>query len=197
MDEQRFDSLTVALSEMRGRRAFFRLVAATGLAASGLGAFVASDASARRRPTITPTTTTTLPPKAPPPDRCGGPVGICNADPTPCGKTASGEICGCERSVEGNNFCANSGADNVCDLAKECTSTAGEEETSCRNLVGFHFVCQEAKRGATGKFCGCGFGTTTGRVCVPECDNPTVKSGAGGHGGKARGKQRRRRKASR
>lgn len=104
-------------------------------------------------------------------DRCGGPVGICNADPTPCGTTAEGEICGCERSVEGNNVCVNSGADNVCDFNYECTSTDGPEETSCRNLVGFHFSCQEAKTGASGQYCGCGFGTATGRVCVPECDN--------------------------
>jgi hypothetical protein len=105
------------------------------------------------------------------PDRCGGPVGICNADPTPCGTTAEGAICGCERAVEGNNVCVNSGADNVCDTAVECTSTDGEEETSCRNLVGFHFYCQEAKM-ADKHFCGCGFGTMTGRVCVPACDNP-------------------------
>jgi hypothetical protein len=105
--------------------------------------------------------------------RCGGPVGICNADPTPCGTVAGGGICGCERSVEGNNVCVNSGADNVCDFNVECTSTSGDEATSCRNLVGFHFYCQEAKTNSTGQFCGCGFGTTTGRVCVPECDNAT------------------------
>src|SRR5215216_6232064 len=103
-------------------------------------------------------------------DRCGGPVGICNADPTPCGTTAEGKICGCERAVEGNNVCVNSGADNVCDTAVECTSTDGPEATSCRNQVGFHFYCQEAKRSGN-QFCGCGFGTATGRVCVPECDN--------------------------
>jgi hypothetical protein len=105
------------------------------------------------------------------PDRCGGPVGICSADPTPCGATAEGAVCGCERAVEGNNVCVNSGADNVCDTAVECTSTDGPEDTSCRNLVGFHFYCQEAKS-AGQHFCGCGFGTMTGRVCVPACDNP-------------------------
>ena len=105
-----------------------------------------------------------------PRDRCGGPVGICNADPTPCGTTAEGEVCGCERAVEGNNVCVNSGADNVCDTAVECTSTDGPEATSCRSQVGFHFYCQEAKRSGN-QFCGCGFGTVTGRVCVPECDN--------------------------
>jgi hypothetical protein len=103
--------------------------------------------------------------------RCGGPVGICNADPTPCGTVAGGGICGCERSVEGNNVCINSGAENVCDSNVECTSTSGDEATSCRNQVGFHFYCQEAKTNTKGQFCGCGFGTTTGRVCVPECDN--------------------------
>ena len=79
-------------------------------------------------------------------DRCGGPVGICNADPTPCGTTAEGKICGCERAVEGNNVCVNSGADNVCGARVECTSTDGPEATSCRSQVGFHFFCQEAKR---------------------------------------------------
>src|SRR5215203_329763 len=103
-------------------------------------------------------------------DRCGGPVGICNADPAPCGTTADGKVCGCERAVEGNNVCVNSGADNVCDTAVECTSTDGPEATSCRSQVGFHFYCQEAKRSGN-QFCGCGFGTATGRVCVPECDN--------------------------
>ena len=99
------------------------------------------------------------------PDRCGGPTGICNADPTPCGTSATGETCGCERTVEDNTVCVNAG-DNVC-TGVECTSTQ-----DCEDALGFHFFCQEAKTNAQGQFCGCGFGTTTGRVCVPECDNP-------------------------
>lgn len=101
----------------------------------------------------------------PAPDRCGGPTGICNADPTPCGTSATGETCGCERTVEDNTVCVNAG-DNVC-TDVECTSTQ-----DCEDRLGFHFFCQEAKTNAQGQFCGCGFGTATGRVCVPECDNP-------------------------
>ncbi len=145
--------------------------------------------------TTTTTTTTTQAPTTPPPDRCGGPVGICNADPTPCGRSATGETCGCERAVEGNNFCANAG-DGVCGQRTECTSTSGPEATSCRNLVGFHFFCQEAKRNTSGQFCGCGFGTATGRVCVPECDNPSRASSGNRRSARARGKQRRARKAA-
>jgi hypothetical protein len=119
------------------------------------------------------------------PNRCAGPTGICNADPTPCGTAATGETCGCESTVEGNNFCANAG-DNVC-TGVECTSTQ-----DCEDTVGFHFFCQEAKTNAQGQFCGCGFGTATGKVCVPECDNPNVAFAQQARNGKrARGKQRR------
>ena len=122
----------------------------------------------------------------PAPDRCGGPTGICNADPTPCGTSATGETCGCERTVEDNNVCVNAG-DNVC-TGVECTSTQ-----DCEDALGFHFFCQEAKTNAQGQFCGCGFGTATGRVCVPECDNPNVAFAAQerSHHGKARRRTRR------
>ena len=120
------------------------------------------------------------------PDRCGGPTGSCNADPTPCGTSATGETCGCERTVEDNNVCVNAG-DNVC-TGVECTSTQ-----DCEDALGFHFFCQEAKTNAQGQFCGCGFGTATGRVCVPECDNPNVAFAAQerSHHGKARRRTRR------
>ena len=104
-------------------------------------------------------------------DRCGGPTGICNADPTPCGTSATGETCGCERTVEGNTVCVD-GA-NACPQIVESTSTQ-----DCEDALGFHFFCQEAKTNAQGQFCGCGFGTATGKVCVAECDNP----GGGGGG---------------
>lgn len=102
-------------------------------------------------------------------DRCGGPTGICDADPTPCGTSATGETCGCERTVEGNTICVD-GA-NACPQIVECTSTQ-----DCEEALGFHFFCQDAKESVNfpGQFCGCGFGTATGRVCVPECDNPNV-----------------------
>ena len=114
-------------------------------------------------------------------DRCAGPVGICDADPTPCGHSATGETCGCELSVEGNNFCSD-GA-NPCPNVVECTSTDGAEDTSCRSQVGFHFFCQEAKNSVNfpGQFCGCGFGTATGRVCVAECDNTDPFQAARAH----------------
>ena len=99
------------------------------------------------------------------PNRCSGPTGICNADPTPCGTAATGETCGCEQTVEGNNFCAN--AVDACTTV-ECSTTQ-----DCEDTVGFHFFCQEAKTNAQGQFCGCGFGMATGRVCVAECDNPS------------------------
>jgi hypothetical protein len=95
---------------------------------------------------------------------CNGPTGICDADPTPCGHAATGETCGCELTVEGNNVCVN-GVD-ACPNVVECTSSQ-----DCRDTLGFHFFCQEAKTNAQGNFCGCGFGTATGKVCVAECDN--------------------------
>jgi hypothetical protein len=109
-------------------------------------------------------------------NRCAGPTGICNADPTPCGHSANGDTCGCELSVENTTFCAD-GA-NPCPVKRECTSTAGDEATSCKNLpgAGLHFFCQAAKP------CGCGLGTTTGKVCVAECDNPGGGGGGGGGG---------------
>lgn len=178
MDTQRFDRIASTYAETRTRRGALRALTAAAFAAGSLAVLGGGDVDAKKKRKKK---------KGGKgkggkggnnggggggrKDRCGGPVGICNADPTPCGQTAEGEICGCERAVEGNNVCINSGADNVCDLAYECTSTDGPEETSCRNMVGFHFYCQEAKRNAAGQFCGCGFGTATGRVCVPECDN--------------------------
>ena len=102
-------------------------------------------------------------------DICSGPTGICDADPTPCGTSATGETCGCEQTVEGNNVCVD-GA-NPCPNVVECTSSQ-----DCRDTLGFHFYCQEAKLSQQfpGQFCGCGFGTGTGRVCVAECDNTDV-----------------------
>lgn len=157
MDSSRFDQLSRAAASRRDRRAVVRLVLGGALGVGGL-AVVRAETEAK--------------PKKhhhhhhhkKPQDQCAGPTGICNADPTACGHSADGEICGCELAVEGNTFCAD-GA-NPCAQAVECTSTNGKNDpTSCRNLVGFHFVCQEAKP------CGCGVGTATGRVCVAECDN--------------------------
>jgi hypothetical protein len=189
METTRFDQITTTLAETSTRRGAFRFLAA---AAFGLGAMTvlgSEEGEARRRrggkkrrggrggnrgsgggASSGGSSGSGGSGGGTRADRCSGPVGTCDADPAPCGRTATGEICGCERAVEGNNVCVNSGADNVCDTAVECTSTDGPEETSCRNQVGFHFYCQEAKRSGN-QFCGCGFGTATGRVCVPECDN--------------------------
>jgi hypothetical protein len=173
MDSQRFDRIASSFAETRTRRSALRALAAVALGAGGLAILGGAEGDANKRHKKK---------KGGKGgggnggggggrnDRCGGPVGICNADPTPCGTTAIGNVCGCERAVEGNNVCIN-GDDDVCDYAVECTSTDGDEATSCKNLRGFHWFCQEAKKSSSGQFCGCGFGTTTGRVCVPECDN--------------------------
>lgn len=178
MDTQRFDRIASTLAVSQTRRGFLAALASAAIGAGGMTVLSHDDSAAKRKRKNKKGSSGSGGGGNPGgggggsrADRCGGPVGICNADPTPCGRTAEGEICGCERSVEGNNVCVNFGADNFCDMAVECTSTDGPEETSCRNQVGFHFYCQEAKS-ANGKFCGCGFGTATGRVCVPECDNP-------------------------
>lgn len=156
MDTEHFDQLA-RLAGGRTRRAALRVVVGAAVGVAGLAAAERGDpADAKKK-------------KKKPKDRCNGPTGICNADPTPCGHSATGETCGCERAVEKNNVCVD-GA-NPCPVIRECTSTNGKEATSCRNMLGFHFYCQEAKRNASGQFCGCGFGTATGRVCVAECDN--------------------------
>ena len=94
-------------------------------------------------------------------------LAVCNAPYVGCGTTAGGVgDCSCERAVEGNRVCIN--ALETCDGLVACTSTDGPEATSCRNSVGFHFLCQQAKTDAQGRPCGCG------QVCVPECDNPNV-----------------------
>jgi hypothetical protein len=121
------------------------------------------------------------------PDRCAGPTGICDADGTPCGTAATGETCTCERTVEGNTVCVD-GA-NACPQVVECTSSQ-----DCEEALGFHFFCQDAKLSVNfpGQFCGCGFGTATGKVCVAECDNPNVAVAKQARNGKrARGQQRR------
>jgi hypothetical protein len=158
MESDRFDRIARVAAGLSSRREALRLVAGAGLGAASLAA-VGSVADAKTKKK-----------KKKPKNRCKGPTGICNVDPTPCGTSATGETCGCELAKEGNRFCAD-GA-NPCPVVRECTSTKGKEPTSCRNMLGFHFVCQEAKTNAAGQFCGCGFGTATGRVCVAECDNP-------------------------
>jgi hypothetical protein len=174
MEIERFDAITSSFAGRSTRRNALRGLAAVAFGAGSL-AFLGSDEIAAKKKRKKKkggshhggSSSSGSGSRS---DRCGGPVGICNADPAPCGTTADGKVCGCERAVEGNNVCVNSGADNVCDTAVECTSTDGPEATSCRSQVGFHFYCQEAKRSGN-QFCGCGFGTATGRVCVPECDN--------------------------
>lgn len=176
MDTQRFDRMASSFAQTQTRRTALRMLAATAFGVGGLTLLTVEEGDAKKKRKkkggsgkggSNPGGGSGGGNK----DRCSGPVGICDADPTPCGTVAGGGICGCERAVEGNNVCINSGAANVCDYAVECTSTSGDEATSCRSQVGFHFFCQEAKTNAKGQYCGCGFGTMTGRVCVPECDN--------------------------
>ena len=157
MDQDNFDRLARTAAQSRSRRGALRLLLGGAVGAGTLTTLGrAADAKKRHKR---------------PKDRCSGPTGICNADPTACGRSATGETCGCERAVEGNTFCADGAS--PCPDVVECTSTNRKNDpTSCRNLRGFHFVCQEAKRNSVGQFCGCGFGTQTGRVCVAACDNP-------------------------
>ena len=156
MDSDRFDRIARAAGQ-HSRRDALRLVAGAGLG-TGVLAMLAGSADAKKKKK-----------KKHPKNQCKGPTGICNANPTPCGTSATGETCGCEMSVEGNTFCAD-GA-HPCSVVVECTSTNRKNDpTSCRNLRGFHSVCQQAKRNSAGQFCGCGFGTLTGRVCVDVCE---------------------------
>jgi hypothetical protein len=170
MDPQRFDTLTRALTRGAEKSPTRRSLLATlgaGLVAAGMLPSPATEAKRKKNKCKPPCGFNTVCAKktcVAAPNRCSGPTGICDADPTPCGTAANGETCGCESTVEGNNFCANA-VDACTDV--ECTSSQ-----ECRDAVGFGFYCQEAKTNANGQFCGCGFGTATGRVCVAECDNP-------------------------
>jgi hypothetical protein len=117
-----------------------------------------------------------------PPDRCSN-VGVCNTPPPACGTTAPGDLdCSCEVAVENNRVCIN--FIESCDGLQACTSTDGDEATSCKSLVGNHFFCQKAKTDAQGRPCGCG------QVCVPECDNPfPTAAAAKRHRGQGRGRR--------
>ena len=107
------------------------------------------------------------------PNQCPA-ASICNTDPNVCGTAATGEECSCELSTENTTVCVNSGVGRSTPL-RDCTSTAGSEATSClNNGAGLHFFCQKIKTNGSGTRCGCGETTTTGRVCMPECDNRTV-----------------------
>lgn len=166
MDSKQFDRLTSVLTGTRSRRGLVGGVAAIfglgGLTLLGQDDALARRKKRRRRKNKAPVD----------PNQC--PVAsICNTAPNVCGTAATGEDCSCERSTEGTNVCVNSGVGCPTPL-RECTSTDGPEATSCRNSAGFHFFCQEAKTNGAGIPCGCGQTTTTGRVCMPECDNRTV-----------------------
>src|SRR5690348_10683992 len=158
MDRNQFDHLARLAAQARSRRGALRLLLGGALGVGGLAAVTAETRATTRKHHHHHHNH-----GGGGGDQCAGPTGICNADPTPCGHSATGETCGCEMSVEGTTFCAD-GA-NPCPFVVECTSTNGSEATSCRNQVGFHFFCQAAKP------CGCGFGTASGMVCVAECDN--------------------------
>jgi hypothetical protein len=177
MESERFDRLIGSLGRVQSRRGALHIVAATfGLA--GLSLLGLQDTSARKHKKHKKRRGNASPPTSPPPppttvqpvDQCPA-ASICNTAPNVCGTAATGEECSCELSTEGNNVCVNSGVGCPAVL-RECTSTDGPEPTSCRNLAGFHFFCQEVKTNGAGVKCGCGQSLTTGRVCMPECDNP-------------------------
>ena len=167
MDSEQFDRLTSCLGRMRSRRGVVSVVAAT----FGLGSLTLlgqPEALAKRKKRRKKN-------KAPvvDPNQCPA-ASICNTAPNVCGTAATGEECSCELSTEGNTVCVNSGVGCPTPL-RECTSTAGPEATSCRNNgAGFHFFCQEVKTNGAGVKCGCGQTLPSGRVCMPECDNPNL-----------------------
>src|SRR5215467_6956284 len=110
MDRNQFDHVARLAAEARSRRGALRLLLGGALGAGGLAAVAAETAAKRKKHH-----------HKKPKNQCAGPTGICNADPTPCGHSATGETCGCELAVEGNTFCAD-GA-NPCPFVVECTST--------------------------------------------------------------------------
>jgi hypothetical protein len=166
MDSEHFDRLIGSLGRMRSRRGALHLVGATfGL--GGLSLLGLQETSAKKRKKRKNRRG-----NASPVNQCPAGASICNTAPNVCGTAATGEECSCELSTEGNIVCVNSGVGCPTPL-RECTSTDGPEPTSCRNLAGFHFFCQENKTNGAGVKCGCGQALTTGRVCMPECDNPT------------------------
>lgn len=171
MDTDRLSRLAATLADPRGRRETLRLLLGTALGGGALALAGADPAAAKKcsrgkkkcngkcirknRPCRNPV----------PADRCPT-ASVCNTEPNACGTTAgSGEACSCDRSIEGNNVCTN--FTETCNGLKACTSTDGNEATSCRNQVGFHYFCMKPKTDAQGRSCGCG------QVCLPECDNPS------------------------
>lgn len=189
MDPTRFDQLTRALTDRRpSRRSLFGVLAGAAVAA-GFAAGEETVAKPKRCPkgkkrcgrkcipiakcctaadcgegeTCTKGVCTGGGGGGTPPDQCPV-VSTCNAEPNACGRNAENtEDCICLRAVDGNTICVN--PVETCQGLKPCTSTNGPEETSCRNLRGFHWFCQEQAFDAQGRACGCG------QVCVPECDN--------------------------
>lgn len=168
MDPERLNRIAVAVAHSRHRRSALRLLLAGALGWGSQALPEAEPAAAKKcRNGKKKCNGKCIPKNKPcvPPDRCPA-ASVCNTEPNACGTTAgSGEACSCEKSVEGNNVCVN--FLETCAGLKPCTSTNGKEATSCRNQVGFHFFCQKPKTNAAGQPCGCG------KVCVPECDNPS------------------------
>ena len=161
MDTHRFDVFTRALSAvLPSRRVMLRMLGG-GAAALTLGAAPEAGAKRRRRKKkckggCDANQVCRKGRCQAAPNRCSG-IAVCDTEPTPCGTTAGGGNCSCERTAEGNTACINF-IETCADFPHECRTTE-----DCRASAGLHFFCQEVKG------CGC---TKTARRCMPECDNP-------------------------
>ena len=76
-------------------------------------------------------------------------------------------------AVEGNTVCVNSGADTVCDTAVECTSTDGAEAHLLPQFGRLPLLLPGGQAKWEPVLRLWVWHDDRGRVCVPECDNPT------------------------
>ena len=132
MDTERFDRMTVALTDTRSRRGVLRLLTGSALA-GGLAVLGGSAAEAKRK-------------KKMPRDMC--PVSRPAPNAPRCGGAIPGEDCTCNKAVEGNNVCI--AFIESCSVGGEFTCTSTRQ---CVRERGFHFVCQAAGAGSCGQVC--------------------------------------------
>lgn len=158
MDTTRFDRLTTSLAATSSRRGALRFLSAAAFGAGSLALLGADDAGAKKRKkgkkgsggSNAPSSGNGSGGNSTPRDRC--PVSRPSPNAPRCGGIGD-MACTCNKAVEGNNVCVE--FLETCAGLHSCTSTS-----DCRELAGFHYVCQAANSGACGQ------------VCVPECDSP-------------------------
>ena len=138
MEIERFDAITSSFAERSTRRGALRGLAAVAFGVGGL-AFLGSDEIAAKKKRKK---------KKGGSHHSGGSRGSAGAAapaaaaiaaedqsasatpiPPPAAPRRKARSADVSESVEGNNVCVNSGADNVCETAVECTSTDGPEAT--------------------------------------------------------------------